>query len=52
MTVHHTIEERYIFPILGKRMQHFADDELHLKSHEAIHHGRPSALYFLRGCRF
>ncbi|KAL1939892.1 hypothetical protein VTO73DRAFT_9592 [Trametes versicolor] len=39
LTVHHTIEERYIFPILGKRMQHFADDELHLKSHEAIHHG-------------
>lgn len=52
LTVHHTIEERYIFPILGKRMQHFADDELHLKSHEAIHHGRLSAAFCVRRCRY
>ncbi len=52
LTVHHTIEERYIFPILGKRMQHFADDDVHLKSHEAIHHGAFPAARGLRGCRF
>ncbi|KAH9858809.1 hypothetical protein C2E23DRAFT_800209 [Lenzites betulinus] len=39
LTVHHTIEERFIFPVLGKRMQMFKDDDVHLKSHEAIHHG-------------
>ncbi|KAH9892499.1 hypothetical protein C8Q73DRAFT_698298 [Cubamyces lactineus] len=39
LTTHHTIEERYIFPILAKRMTSFKDDEVHLKSHEAIHHG-------------
>ncbi|KAI9060275.1 hypothetical protein FKP32DRAFT_1760532 [Trametes sanguinea] len=39
LTAHHTIEERYIFPILAKRMTSFKDDEVHLKSHEAIHHG-------------
>ena len=44
LTVHHTIEERHIFPILAKRMTMFQDDDVHLKSHEAIHHGqcRPS----------
>ncbi|TFK86624.1 hypothetical protein K466DRAFT_587073 [Polyporus arcularius HHB13444] len=39
LTVHHTIEERHIFPILAKRMEMFQDNEVHLKSHEAIHHG-------------
>ena len=44
LTVHHTIEERHIFPILAKRMTMFQNDDVHLKSHEAIHHGqcRPS----------
>ncbi len=37
--MHHTIEERHIFPILAKRMEMFQDNEVHLKSHEAIHHG-------------
>ncbi|TBU45900.1 hypothetical protein BD309DRAFT_955141 [Dichomitus squalens] len=39
LTVHHTIEERRFFPILAKRMEAFRDDEVHLKSHQAIHHG-------------
>ncbi|KAH9929509.1 uncharacterized protein BXZ73DRAFT_102040 [Epithele typhae] len=39
LTVHHTIEERHIFPFLAKRMTSFQDDEVHLKSHEGIHHG-------------
>ena len=46
LTVHHTIEERHIFPLLGKRMAAFQDNDVHLKSHEGIHHGasRPSLL--------
>ncbi|PAV18412.1 hypothetical protein PNOK_0525400 [Pyrrhoderma noxium] len=36
---HHTIEERYIFPELAKKMPSFAMDEQHLKSHEGIHDG-------------
>jgi len=39
LTVHHTIEEEYIFPILGKRMPAFADGDVHIHSHELIHHG-------------
>ncbi|OCH92287.1 hypothetical protein OBBRIDRAFT_791398 [Obba rivulosa] len=39
LTVHHTIEEQYIFPVLAKRMPAFGSDEAHLKSHEGIHHG-------------
>ncbi|KAI0733188.1 hypothetical protein C8Q72DRAFT_950055 [Fomitopsis betulina] len=46
LTAHHTIEERYIFPVLAKRMPEFRDDEKHLKSHHGIHDGldRLSAL--------
>ncbi|KAI0743520.1 hypothetical protein C8Q80DRAFT_1181703 [Daedaleopsis nitida] len=39
LTVHHTIEERHIFPVLAKRMPMFQDNDVHLKSHEGIHHG-------------
>ncbi|KAH9948558.1 hemerythrin HHE cation binding domain-containing protein [Amylocystis lapponica] len=39
LTVHHTIEERYIFPKLAERMPVFADNETHIKSHEKIHEG-------------
>ncbi|PSR81162.1 hypothetical protein PHLCEN_2v6497 [Hermanssonia centrifuga] len=37
--MHHTIEERHIFPILAKRMPTFKDDEVHIKSHHGIHEG-------------
>ncbi|KAJ3896890.1 hypothetical protein GG344DRAFT_61038 [Lentinula edodes] len=38
--MHHTIEEAYIFPILGKRMKQFSESEgLHLESHKGIHDG-------------
>ncbi|KAK0504559.1 hemerythrin HHE cation binding domain-containing protein [Armillaria luteobubalina] len=41
LTMHHTIEERYIFPILAQRMPEFSDtaDDGHVKSHQGIHHG-------------
>ncbi|GAA6001151.1 hypothetical protein JCM10207_007433 [Rhodosporidiobolus poonsookiae] len=34
---HHGIEERYIFPVLSKRMPQFADD--HQEEHDTIHEG-------------
>ena len=41
LTMHHTIEEREIFPILAKRMPDFDHNTegVHLKSHEGIHDG-------------
>lgn len=41
LTMHHTIEEQYFFPKLGKKMPQFAPgaDEGHIKSHEGIHTG-------------
>jgi hemerythrin-like domain-containing protein len=43
LTMHHTIEEREIFPILGERMPPFAINGehggAHLMSHEGIHEG-------------
>lgn len=43
LTIHHTIEERHIFPVLAKRMPMFAmeNDGVHLESHKGIHHGVP-----------
>ncbi|EEB90528.1 hypothetical protein MPER_11253, partial [Moniliophthora perniciosa FA553] len=35
--MHHTIEERHIFPLLATRMKEFSSDSDHLKSHEDIH---------------
>ncbi|TFY65352.1 hypothetical protein EVJ58_g2029 [Rhodofomes roseus] len=40
LTTHHTIEERYIFPVLAERMPEFRDDEVHLKAHHGIHEGQ------------
>jgi len=39
LTTHHTIEERYIFPILAERMPEFREDDVHIKSHQGIHDG-------------
>ncbi|KAI5118926.1 hypothetical protein M0805_003750 [Coniferiporia weirii] len=39
LEAHHSIEERFIFPELAKKMPAFAADEQHRKSHEAIHEG-------------
>jgi len=37
LTAHHTIEERFVFPILAKRMPQFKGH--HLESHSGIHDG-------------
>ncbi|KIK67349.1 hypothetical protein GYMLUDRAFT_217561 [Collybiopsis luxurians FD-317 M1] len=42
LTMHHTIEEMHIFPILARRMKEFAqsdDNHGHIASHKAIHEG-------------
>jgi len=41
LTMHHTIEERYLFPILAKSMPQFAEngDGAHITSHQGIHEG-------------
>jgi len=37
LTMHHTIEERFIFPVLAERMPQFKGE--HLESHKGIHDG-------------
>ncbi|KAJ7084433.1 hypothetical protein B0H15DRAFT_923722 [Mycena belliarum] len=41
LTMHHTIEERHIFPILAKRMPQFSTETEagHIDSHKGIHEG-------------
>lgn len=41
LTAHHTVEERFIFPVLAKRIPKFAHDneDGHVNSHRAIHDG-------------
>ncbi|KAJ7462359.1 hemerythrin/HHE cation-binding motif-containing protein [Mycena galericulata] len=41
LTLHHTIEERHIFPVLAKRMPQFSTetDDAHINSHKQIHKG-------------
>ncbi|KAK7057131.1 hemerythrin HHE cation binding domain-containing protein [Favolaschia claudopus] len=41
LTMHHTIEEKHIFPILAKKMPEFAleTEHGHIESHKKIHDG-------------
>ncbi|KAJ7096270.1 hemerythrin HHE cation binding domain-containing protein [Mycena epipterygia] len=41
LTMHHTIEERHIFPVLAKRMPEFSTEteDAHIDSHKGIHKG-------------
>ncbi|KAF7376191.1 Hemerythrin domain-containing protein [Mycena sanguinolenta] len=41
LTMHHTIEEKHIFPVLAKKMPEFSTEteEGHIDSHKAIHKG-------------
>ncbi|KAG6832593.1 hypothetical protein H0H92_014429 [Tricholoma furcatifolium] len=43
---HHTIEERFVFPILAKKIPKFAHDaqDGHVRSHQAIHDALQSLL--------
>ncbi|KAF2217319.1 hypothetical protein CERZMDRAFT_109068 [Cercospora zeae-maydis SCOH1-5] len=39
LTMHHTIEEQHIFPVLAKKMGFFSPKEHALKQHQGIHDG-------------
>ena len=52
LTVHHTIEERHIFPELAERMPGFKDDEILIGQHEQIHEGIEKTEKYLTACSF
>ncbi|EME40600.1 hypothetical protein DOTSEDRAFT_136456 [Dothistroma septosporum NZE10] len=39
LTIHHTIEEQHIFPVLAKKMECFREDQAMLTDHKGIHEG-------------
>lgn len=39
LTIHHTIEEQHIFPVLAKKMECFQDNQVMLTDHRGIHEG-------------
>jgi hypothetical protein len=47
---HHSIEERYIFPLLAERMPEFAAGGALIEQHEVIHDGLIRLGAYLRGC--
>ena len=51
LTMHHGIEERYIFPLLAERMPRFKDQAHLKKQHEGIHSGLDVFEKYLRKCR-
>lgn len=51
LTVHHDIEERYIFPVLAERMARFKDQEHLRKQHESIHEGLDVFAQYVKDCR-
>ncbi|KAL6233307.1 hypothetical protein BDW75DRAFT_215474 [Aspergillus navahoensis] len=50
LSSHHSIEERYIFPLLAERMPEFAAGAVLTAQHEAIHDGLVRLGAYLRGC--
>ncbi|KAK0384906.1 hypothetical protein NLU13_7385 [Sarocladium strictum] len=52
LTAHHTIEERYVFPMLASRMPQFDPKKGNLiKQHEKIHHGLEDFQGYLLRCK-
>ncbi|KAK5078196.1 hypothetical protein LTR51_000383 [Lithohypha guttulata] len=51
LTIHHTIEERHIFPELAERMPGFKDDEILIHQHEQIHDGLEKVQDYLQACQ-
>ncbi|KAL4974113.1 hypothetical protein BDW66DRAFT_161498 [Aspergillus desertorum] len=47
---HHSIEERYVFPLLAERMPEFATGGVLTAQHEVIHDGLVRLGAYLRGC--
>ncbi|OJJ96224.1 hypothetical protein ASPACDRAFT_125771 [Aspergillus aculeatus ATCC 16872] len=51
LTVHHTIEERHIFPVLARRMPEFRRELSLIGQHKVIHRGMDALERYLEGCR-
>ncbi|KAK4935858.1 hypothetical protein LTR10_023170 [Elasticomyces elasticus] len=51
LTVHHTIEEQYVFPELAERMPAFGEHDHLITQHEAIHEGLVKLEEYLDACR-
>ncbi|KAI0029915.1 hypothetical protein K488DRAFT_55313 [Vararia minispora EC-137] len=51
LTAHHTIEERYLFPHLARRMPSFKPDAFAYTQHKAIHEGLDKMELYLRECQ-
>ncbi|PYH43650.1 hemerythrin domain-containing protein [Aspergillus saccharolyticus JOP 1030-1] len=51
LTMHHTIEERHIFPVLARRMPEFRRELSLLSQHKEIHRGMAALERYLEACR-
>lgn len=51
LTVHHTIEERHIFPVLAKKMPAFRKELELLTQHKQIHEGLEKFEEYIGQCR-
>ena len=51
LTMHHTIEEQYVFPELAERMPAFGEHDHLITQHEAIHEGLVKLEEYLDACR-
>jgi hemerythrin-like domain-containing protein len=50
LTVHHTIEEQHIFPVLAKKMPAFKKELELLTQHKQIHHGLEKLEKYMEEC--
>ncbi|KIW11819.1 hypothetical protein PV08_09092 [Exophiala spinifera] len=50
LTMHHTMEERYVFPVLAERMPQFRENDHLISQHEMIHVGLVKMEEYLDTC--
>jgi hemerythrin-like domain-containing protein len=51
LTIHHTIEEQHIFPVLAKKMPVFKREMELLTQHKQIHEGLEKFEAYVDGCK-
>ena len=51
LTLHHSIEEAHVFPLLAERMPAFRPSDQLLTQHELIHQGLDKLEAYVRDCR-
>lgn len=52
LTMHHTIEEQYVFPELATRMPIFGDHDQLINQHHAIHEGIEKMEAYIKDCLY